>query len=305
MSEKYDVIIIGGGPAGLSSAIYTARSDLETLVLDKPGNMLEKVESIENYLGFPDGILGKDILKRGKEQAKKFGAKIVEEEALIVRLEDEDYLVETADKNYLGKGLILAPGVKHEKPSIGNLEDFEGQGVSYCVTCDAPFFKDKKVGLVGSKDYAAKEALELYEFTENITILTNGKEPKIREDLKKKIDDKDIEINREKVEEIFGDEKLQGVILESGKMDFEGLFIAVGTSGSVDFARSLGVPVEGNSIVVDENLSTGLPRLYAAGDCIEEKRQISIAAGGGAKAALNLIEEMREKKYTDWQKESQ
>lgn len=191
--------------------------------------------------------------------------------------------------------MILAPGVKHEKPSIGNLEVFEGQGVSYCVTCDAPFFKDKKVGLVGSKDYAAKEALELYEFTENITILTNGKEPKIREDLKKKIDDKDIEINCEKVEEIFGDEKLQGVILESGKMDFEGLFIAVGTSGSVDFARSLGVPVEGNSIVVDENLSTGLPRLYAAGDCIEEKRQISIAAGGGAKAALNLIEEMREK----------
>lgn len=305
MNEKYDVIIIGGGPAGLSSAIYTARADFETLVLDKPGNILEKVDSIENYLGFPDGILGKEILERGREQAKKFGAKIVEEEALIARLEDEDYLVETADKNYLGKGLILAPGVKHEKPSIENLEDFEGQGVSYCVTCDAPFFKDKKVALVGSRDYAAKEALELSEFTENITILTNGKEPKIRESLRKKIDDKNIEINREKVKKIFGDEKLQGIILESGKMNLEGLFIAVGTSGSTDFARSLGVPVEGNSIVVDEDLSTGLPRLYAAGDCIEENRQISIAAGGGAKAALNLIKEMREKGYTDWQKKSQ
>lgn len=300
--ENYDIIIIGGGPAGLTSAIYTSRADFETLVVDKGDRLLEKAEAIENYFGFPESISGKEILERGRRQAEKFGTEIVEEEALIVKMENEEYVVETTDKDYRGEGLILAPGIQHQKPSIEGLKDLEGQGISYCVTCDAPFFKNKKVGILGSEDYAAKEALELYEFTEDVYIFTNGEDWEARDEIKKKISEKEIPIIKEKIKKVKGEESLQSLVLENKEEKLDGLFVAVGTSGSINFAKSLGIPVEENTISVNEDLSANLPKLYAAGDCTGGTRQLAIAVGEGAKAALNLIEDLRESEYVDWKK---
>ncbi len=302
--EKFDVIIIGGGPAGLTAATYTSRAGFETLLLDKQDRMLDKVESIENYFGFPEGISGKELLERGRRQAKKFGTKILNKEALVVRIEEEDYIVETAEKSYQGSGLILSPGIQHQKPSIEGIEKFEGEGVSYCVVCDAPFYKNKKVGLLGSKDYAAKEALELSEYTSDVTIFTDGDDVDFEKSLKEKIEKKEIQVVKEKIDMILGEESFQGLVLGNGEVELDGLFVAVGTSGSVSFAKSLGIPVEGDTIVVNEDLSAGLPRLYAAGDCTGGARQVATAVGEGAEAALNLIKDLRDEEYTDWEVKS-
>lgn len=300
MTEEYDVLVIGGGPAGLTAAIYSARAELDTIVLDKPGNILGKVGNIDNYFGFPGGVSGGELISLGKEQAEKFGAEIREQEALSIEWEEETYLVETAEESYRAEGLILAPGIKHEKPAIDNLEEFEGRGVSYCVVCDAPFFKGRKTGILGAKNYAAKEALQLLDFTDHVTIFTDGEDLEVDEGLKEKLEEGGVPIVKEKVRSVKGEENLQALVLEDGEVELDGLFVAVGTSGSVDFARTLGIPIEDDSILVDEDLSTDLPRLYAAGDCTGGNRQIAIAVGEGSKAALNLIEEIRGEEYVDW-----
>ncbi len=302
MSElDYEVIVIGGGPAGLSASIYSSRAGLETLVLDQPDKLLEKAEKIDNYFGFPDGISGKELLERGDKQAKRFGTDFVEEKALLTKIEGDNYVVETADKKFTTRSLIIAPGIQHEKPALEGIEKFEGKGVSYCVVCDAPLFKDKEVGLLGSEDLVAKEALELYEYTHNITIYTNGEEMNIPDNLWEKIKENDIPIVEGEIDSLLGDEEFSGLMIDGEKEEMDGLMIAQGTSGSLDFARSLGVQIEDGVLSVDENMFTGVPRVYAAGDCVGGARQISAAVGEGSTAALSLINEMREGDYVDWQ----
>lgn len=298
--EKYDVIIIGGGPAGLSAAVYTSRADFKTLVLDEPDKLLKKVKKIENYFGFPEGISGEEILERGKKQAEDFGTVVKEEKALLIKTEGVSYRVDTVDNSYLTGSLILSPGIQRKKPSLDGIEDYEGKGVSYCVTCDAPLFKNKKVGLLGSEDLVAKEALELYEFTQDIKIFTNGEDLEIHENLRKQIQERDIPVIKKKVKEIKSNDKFQGLVFEDGEEEMQGLMIAEGTSGSLDFARSLGIMIEDGKLVVDENQFTRLPRVYAAGDCTGGARQISAAVGEGAEAAINLINDLRDEEYKDW-----
>ncbi len=298
--EKYDVIIIGGGPAGLSSAVYTSRAELDVLVLDEDDKLLDKVTTIENYFGFPEGISGKELLKRGREQAEKFGSEIKKEKVILVKTEGEDYTVETAKNSYKGRSLILSPGIQHEKPKLEGIEEYEGKGVSYCVTCDAPLFKGKKVGLVGSKDLVAKEAIELYEYTDDIKIFTNGDDLDLTESLQKKIDDLGIPVVKKEIEDIEGDDRFQSLVLEDEEEEMDGLMIAEGTSGSLDFARSLGIQVEEGNLVVDSKQFTKMPKVYAAGDCTGGARQIGSAVGEGAKAAINLINDLREEEYFDW-----
>ncbi|MBS3817559.1 MAG: NAD(P)/FAD-dependent oxidoreductase [Candidatus Thermoplasmatota archaeon] len=298
--EEYDVIIIGGGPAGLSAAVYTARADLKTLILDEADKLVEKAESIDNYFGFPDGISGKELLERGRKQAERFGADIVLEKALLTKIDGENYVVRTANEEFTTSSLVIAPGIQHKRPTLEGIERYEGKGVSYCVVCDAPLYKGEKVGLLGSEDLVAKEALELYEFTQDIKIYTNGEDLDVPENLYKRIRELDIPIVKEKIEDLFGEEQFSGLIVEGKEEDLDGLMIAQGTSGSLDFARSLGVTVEDGVLSVDENMFTGVPRVYAAGDCVGGARQISAAVGEGGQAAISLINEMREGDYLDW-----
>ncbi|MFO7792004.1 MAG: NAD(P)/FAD-dependent oxidoreductase [Candidatus Saliniplasma sp.] len=300
MEEKYDVIIIGGGPAGLSAAIYTSRADFDTLILDEPDKLIEKVKSIDNYFGFPEGVSGKELLDRGRKQAERFGTDIKNERALLIKIDGENYLIETADNSYLTMSLILAPGIQHKKPDLSGVEDFEGKGVSYCVTCDAPLFRGKRVGLLGSEDLVAKEALELYEYTQDIEIFTNDRELSVSKNLHKKIEENGISVNTDKIKGVIGEERFEGLILEDGTEEMDGLLIAEGTSGTLDFARTLGIQIEDDKLVVDQDQFTKVPRVYAAGDCTGGARQIGAAVGEGANAAINLINELRGTEYQDW-----
>lgn len=305
IDTDYHIAILGGGPAGLSAAIYGARGNQKTLVLRNPGKgAIDKVDKLDNYLGFPDGITGAELIALGEKQAGRFGVEFVEEEALVIKrdMSNDTYKVETASKNITTRGIIIATGVKHEKPKLENLDYFEGRGVSYCVVCDGFFFKDKKVAVIGAKDYAAKEALELLNFTKDVTILTNGKPIEIQDSLSKKLEENEIVINTEKCDEVCGTDSVAGIKLKNGeKLEFSGIFVAVGTSGATDFAKTLGIMVEGNTIKVDERMSTGVPGIYAAGDCTGGNRQVSTAVGQGADAAINLIAELKgTAKYVDY-----
>ncbi len=168
------------------------------------------------------------------------------------------------------------------------------------MTCDAPLFRDRTVGVLGSEDLVVKEAIELYEYTQGVTIYTNGKDLDVSGILQKQLEKRNIPINKNRIKGIYGDEMFQGVKFDEGVKEMEGLIIAEGTSGSLDFARALGITIRDGRLVVDETQYTQVPRVYAAGDCTGKVRQIGAAVGEGAKAALNLIAELRGEKYVDW-----
>ncbi len=287
----YDVIIIGGGPAGLTAAIYCARAKLKTLVLDKDESALKRAHRIENYFGI-ESISGEELLETGKTQALQFGAEIRQEEALSIIPSGEGYVVETANNKYEAKAVILAVGVRRSKPEIKNIEKFEGKGISYCAICDAFFFKNKTVAVLGNSDYTIKEAMELREYAKKVYILTNGKELNLSPGFQEKA--AEFEVIRKRVIEVFGKDSLEGIRFENGKeLRVEGFFIATDPSSPLTLARKLGLRVENGIIVTDKEQSTGIPGIFACGDCTSKEKQLSIAVGEGAKAGLSVIKYVR------------
>lgn len=286
----------------MSAGIYAARANQKTIILDKPEQRtLEKVKTIENYLGFPEGISGTQLLELARKQARRFGAEIIEEPALGIKPKNGRYVVETAEEEYETRGIIIATGIKHEKPDIKGLERLRGRGVSYCVVCDGFFFRGAKVGVIGSKDYAAREALELLNYTKDITIYTNGERADIRESLMEKLEENKIKIIEDGIEEVVGEEAVEGLRFKNGKTtEVKGIFVAVGTSGAVDFAKTLGMQIEGSTIRVNHDQSTGISRIYAAGDCTGRSRQVAVGVGDGAEAAIRLISELKGSKHIDY-----
>jgi len=287
----YDVIIIGRGPAGISASLYTVRANLKTLIIGKFESALRKAGKIENYYGFSSVISGKFLLSEGEKQALGLGVEIVEDE--VISLEKDDYFrILTAKGSYECKALLIATGQPHKKPKIENMKDFEGKGISYCSTCDGFFYRNLKVGVLGFKDYAVHEAIELEAFTKDITIYTNGKGLDITGKYIESI--KRFKVNTKPVIKLEGSEFLQKIYFDDGSSEeIDGIFVAYESASSVDFAAKLGAIVDGNSIVVDRNMQTNLDGLYAAGDCTGGFKQISTAVGQGALAARNIIEYIR------------
>ena len=297
----YDVIVIGGGPAGLSAAIYSSRANYKTLLIDKGGCLNYKIGRVNNYLGFPEGIDGNELVKLGCKHIRLLGSETVNEEALKVKMENDLYVIETNKSSYAAKGLIIAMGVSYKKLEIANLEKFEGKGISYCVTCDGFFFRNKTVSVIGSKNYAAKEALELTDYTDNVTIYTNGLKIEMDADFIEKLKSKNIAVKTPRIISFIGDKKLEGLRLENGdEVKCDGVFIAVGSSSSTDLAMQLGIILENGYIKVDNRQRTNLPRVYAAGDCTGGVRQIATAVGQGATAAINLISEFKGIEHVDY-----
>ncbi len=287
----YDVIIVGKGPAGLSAAMYTVRANLRTLVIGKNNSELLKASKIENYFGFTDAVSGRDLLKAGELQALRLGADIAEEEVLGIN-RDENFEVITYEKSYAGKTILLATGQPQKKLKIDGLKELEGIGVSYCTTCDGFFYKGLKVGVLGNKDFAIHEALELKAFTGNITIYTNGREMEYSGDSGLL---KDFKVVDKPILKLEGKEYLENIYFTDGTSEnLDGLFIANESASSIDFARKLGVLAEGASIIVDREQKTNLSGLFAAGDCTGGFKQISTAVGQGALAAKKIIELVRE-----------
>lgn len=287
----YDVIMIGRGPGGISASLYTVRANLSTLIIGKNDSALRKTAKIENYYGFSEPISGEFLLTEGEKQALRLGASIIDDE--VIAIEKDDYFVVTTTKErYESKAVLIATGQPQKKLKVGNLEKFEGNGVSYCTTCDGFFYNNLKVGVLGFKDFAVHEALELLAFTNNITIFTNGNQLELTKDFRG--DGLSFNINTKKVERIDGADFLESIHFEDGTTEnLDGLFIAYESASSVDFARKLGVLTEGSTILVDNMMQTNLDGLFAAGDCTGGFKQIATAVGQGALAGRKIIEYVR------------
>ncbi|MCX7710051.1 MAG: NAD(P)/FAD-dependent oxidoreductase [Clostridia bacterium] len=287
----YDVIIIGKGPAGISASLYTARANLKTLVIGKNSSALGKASKIENYYGFSEPVSGEFLLQEGEKQARNLGIEIVPDDVIGIERNDF-YEVITSGMTYTAKAIILSTGQPQKKIKIENLEKFEGNGVSYCTTCDGFFYKGLKVGVLGFTDFAVHEAIELEAFTKDITLFTNGMELQLTEKFAE--DAYRFKVNTRPVSKLDGTEYLQSIYFKDGTMEeIDGIFVAYESATSADFARKLGIMTEGNSIVVDQHQRTNLEGFFAAGDCTGGFKQISTAVGQGAMAGRGAIEYVR------------
>ncbi len=288
---SYDCIIIGKGPAGISAGLYVKRANLKVLVIGKDGGSLEKTKEIDNYYGFKNTISGKELLINGIEQAKRLGIEIETDEVIGLEF-DGEYKVKTRNREFTSKALILATGARRNVPTIKGVKEFEGKGVSYCAICDAFFYRNRDVAVLGSGDYAISEAKQLLPVANSVTILTNGEQIVENRD----IDMEKIQILEKPINQFRGNDVIEEVVFDdNSKMKTSGIFIALGTASSTDLAKKLGAITNGNYIVVDKNMKTNVPGLYACGDCTGGLLQISKAVYEGAVAGLDVIKYIRKK----------
>ncbi|QEY35956.1 NAD(P)/FAD-dependent oxidoreductase [Caproiciproducens galactitolivorans] len=284
-----DVIILGNGPAGISAAAYTARAGLETLVIGRDSGSLSKAGEIENYYGFPEPISGEQLVRNGLDQASRLGVTTIEDEVVGIQY-DGGFTVQTKTEEYQAPIVILATGAARRAPAIEGLRELEGKGVSYCAVCDAFFYRGKHVAVLGDGNYALHEAQELLPVVGSVTVLTNGCEPAAAFP-------PEIPVDKREIAALQGGKVLETVRFKDGSaLPVSGVFVAQGVASSGDFARSIGAQTEGGRIVVDENMQTSVPGLYAAGDCTGGMLQISKAVYDGAKAATSAIQYYRKLK---------
>ena len=285
----YDVIIIGAGPAGVSASLYTKRANLNTLIIYHDKSGLEKAELIENYYGFENGITGKELYNEGIKQAKRLGTEVLDEEVINIKMEEKGFTVITNKNEYQTKTVIFATGNKKNTPKIKGIKEFEGKGISYCAVCDGFFYRNKNIAVIGSGNYAISETNELINLAKEITILTDGKTaPEIRAD--------NVKIVPKKIREVRGETRVEEVEFEDDtKLPVDGIFVANGIAGSSEFAKKLGILTNKENIVVNENMETNIPGIYACGDCAGGILQVSKAVYEGAKAGLEVIKYVRNK----------
>lgn len=284
-----DVIVIGNGPAGIAAAIYALRSGMDTMVIGKDKGSLERAGLIENYYGFPEPVPGIVLIESGIEQAKKLGAVFVEDEVVGLGYMGK-LLVRAKSGEHEADALVLATGSSRKKPELIGLKELEGSGVSYCATCDAFFYKQKDVAVLGNGEYALSEAKELAHVASSVTILTNGMnmEADVPEN---------IRLNTKEIDRLEGTEKLECVKFKDGTLiSVAGAFIALGVAGSSELARMMGVQTSGAEIVVNEKMETNVPGVFAAGDCTGGWLQVNKAVYEGAKAGFEAVKYVRKKR---------
>lgn len=283
------IVIVGSGPAGCSAALYAARAGMETTVISKGIGALQKAEQIQNYYGFEEGITGAELYRRGVAGAQAVGTQFVTAE--VVGLDYAATLVvQTTVGDYPADAVILATGTGRIAPKIAGLAEHEGRGVSYCATCDAFFYRGKTAAVLGTGEYALHEVQALLPLAGKVILCTNG-EPLTAEF------PAGVTVCTEKLEAIEGEETVTALRLAGGGLlPADGLFVALGVAGSAALARKLGAPVENGRIVVDEKMQTGIPGLFAAGDCTGGMLQVCKAVYEGALAATEAIKQIRGKK---------
>ena len=279
------VIVIGSGPAGISASLYLKRSGkIDVTVISKGMGALEKAEKIENFYGFETAVTGAELHKRGVEGAKNLGIDFLEEQVVSLNF-DENFkpVVETEKNKYISDAVLIATGASRKSPNIKGLKEFEGKGISYCAVCDAFFYRNKDVAVLGNGEYALHEAMVLAQTSKSVTILSNGLavNTEIPEN---------INIIKKKITSINGKKTVQSVTFDDGDVfETSGIFIALGVAGSTDLARKIGVEVSQNKIVVNDDMQTNIPFIFAAGDCTGGVMQVSKAVADGAKAGLAMI----------------
>ncbi len=288
----WDVVILGEGPAGVSAALYIQRAGLSSAVIGIGPGALAKAEKIENFYGFAQGVTGKELHDLGIDHAKKLGAEMITDE--VVGMDFDGAVFELIGKKgkYQGKAVLLATGTARVTPKIAGLKELEGHGVSYCAVCDGFFYKGKDVAVLGEGEYALHEAEELTHVANSVTIVTNGKTPVFSADVAK-----GIAVDERKIKKIKGANAVEAIAFESGdELAVNGLFVAVGTASAVDFAKKMGIETNGANIMVNDEMQTNVPGIYAAGDCTGGILQVSTAVAEGAKAGAEIIKYIRAQK---------
>ena len=298
MKLDYDVIVVGSGPAGITSAIYLKRANINVCIMEKsaPGGQLNKSSTIENYPGF-EKITGPELAYNFYEQILKLDIPFINEE--VIKIEDKiSYkIVETNKKTYTCKGIILALGRKPRSFDNKNVSLLEGKGVSYCSLCDGPLFKNQDVSIIGGGNSALEEALYLADICKSVTIINRrdvlrGDKMLVDKVLKK--DNINILYNSEVVEFNKQNDFLESLTINTNgklnKLDVKACFIFIGYVPATDFLSNLDILDEKGYIKTDKNLKTDIPFIYACGDTINKQvYQIVTATGEGAVSAISFI----------------
>ena len=299
--REIDIAIIGGGPAGLSAGLYGARAMLKTVVLEKqsPGGQILLTDIIENYPGFPGGINPEELTKRMKQQVEEFGGEIILDDIDGLEKQGNLWKVNGWENEYLAKAVIIATGSEPRKLGVPGEKEFTGRGVSYCATCDAPFFKDQPVAVVGGGDSAVSEAIYITKYASKVYLI--HRRDKLRAEMiwqKRAFENPKIEaIWDTVVTEIKGENKVKELYLknvktgEESKLPVEAIFIFVGMNPNVDLVKDIVKLTPSGKIKVNLRMETSVPGIFAAGDVTEVPyEQVSIAVGTGAIAAMTAVE---------------
>jgi len=295
----YDLIIIGGGPAGLTAGLYTARARLKVVLLEMlaPGGQVLTTDWVENYPGFPDGVSGFELMDKMKTQAEKFGLTIKNEEVTRLDLSGENKVVTTNKGTIETKAVLLTCGATWKKLGIDGEALLAGKGVSYCATCDGPFYTDQKVAVIGGGDTAVEEALFLTRFASHIYVVHRRDQLRAIKLLQERA------MAAEKIEflwdtvplKIIGNDGVEGIELKNVKTgeivqrDVQGVFIFIGTQPNTDIVKGQVDLDENGFIITNHHMETSLAGVFAAGDVRAKLfRQIATAVGEGAAASYSI-----------------
>ena len=299
MDKQYDVIIIGAGPTGMTAGIYTARARLKTLLIERltPGGQIFTTSTVENYPGFPDGIEGPDLSERMEAQGKKYGVIPLASEVHGIALDGDARIVQTDDGDFTAKALVITSGADHVRLGVPGEMEYMGKGVSNCAVCDAAFFADAPVAVVGGGDAALDEGLYLTRYASKVTVIHRREQLRAGKILQERAfaDPKMAFLWDTVVESIQGNGVVNSVMLKNVKtgapatLEVEGVFIYIGLAPNTDFVKDL-LPLDpGRHILVNARMETAVPGIFAAGDARQKAaRQVVSAAGDGATAALSV-----------------
>ncbi len=281
------VIIIGYGPAGVTAAIYLKRTGIDPLVIGKDLGALDGyTDLVENYYGFSEPIEGHKLIQKGVDQAKKLGIEVITDSVISLNQNEAGFVVTTQKNTYEAEAVLLATGKTRQTLNIPGFLKFRGKGISMCATCDGYFYRRKKLAIVGCGAYMQHELEYLNRISNDITVFTHGNQ------LPSKVENPVV---LDQILSFKGDEKISHIVTDKGEYPVDGVFIALGVPSSIDFASQLGVIVEKNNIAVDEDYQTNIEGLFAAGDIIGGRLQISKSVYDGMQAADSIYMYLKNK----------
>ena len=297
MAQDYDVVIIGAGPAGLTAGLYAARARRKTILLERnvTGGQIALTSIVENYPGFPDGVNGFDLAQAMQQQAEKYGMEMGYGEVTAIELKDGRHLVKTTEGDYLAKAVIITGGADYNRLGVPGEERLTGRGVSYCATCDAAFFKDQEVAVVGGGDAAMDEGLFVTRYASKVHVIHRRDQLRASKILQERAfaNPKMEFVWNTVVTEILGEEAVTGLRLhnvvtgEESTLPVAAIFIFIGLHPNSDYLKGLLRMDEGGHIYVSDWMETEAPGIFAAGDIrVNSSRQVVSAAGDGATAAI-------------------
>ena len=303
----YDVIIIGSGPAGFTAGIYTSRAKLKTLLISGslPGGQLMTTSEVENYPGFPNGIFGPELMMNMRQQAERFATTIIDDEVLKVDFKKRPFLISTHSETYEGRAILLCTGASPRKLGIDGEQEFGGRGVSYCATCDGPFFKGEEIAVIGGGDTAIEEATFLTKFGKAVKIIHRRDFLRASKILQEKaFENSKIQfVWNNVVTRIAGNKKIESIDLKNlttGKtqnLSVGGLFVAIGHEPNTSIFKDQLELDDKGYVVLKENTRTSVEGVFAAGDVHDYRyRQAVTAAGFGCMAALDVEKWLSENK---------